>query len=392
MASIREIKRDGKTAAFRFTACIGREADGKQIRRFTTWTSEEGLTPAKARKAAERAADVWEQEVRGEYQKEKEAAASGKVYALPPEKRRDDFTAFARDTWFALQVRGNNRKPSTIDFYESMMKILLPYFKGRILQEISPMDIQKYLTYLRTEYKGRFGRPLTPKTVHHQYNTLNLIFSYAEKQEIIAKNPMHKVDAPKKEKKPVDALSKEQAQHFFSVLPQEPLDFRCMLLLFITTGLRRGELCGLKWGDLDSANRTVTVQRNVAYTPEFGLTVGTPKTANSIRIIPIIDSTLVLLRQYQKQVQKEHRNTILKDAYIFPSQEDVFIPRTPDSLTRRVKKFMRRYGLPDLSPHDLRHPYVKPKTKKYENFFGECRRYTLQANGRPLLMPCWAWV
>lgn len=175
------------------------------------------------------------------------------------------------------------------------------------------------MTYLRTEHKGRFGRPLAPKTVHHQYNTLNLIFSYAEKQEIIAKNPMHKVDAPKK-KKPVDALSKEQAQHFFSVLPREPLDFRCMLLLFITTGLRRGGLYGLQWGDLGSANRTVTVQRNVAYTPEFGLAVGTPKTANSIRMIPIMDSTLVLLRQYQKQVQKEHRNTILKDAYIFPSQ------------------------------------------------------------------------
>ena len=141
MASIREIKKNGKTAVFRFTACIGREADGKQIRRFTTWAPEEGLTPSKARKAAERAADVWDHEIRQEHQKEKEAAARGQAYAILPEKRRDDFTAFVRDTWFTLQVRGNNRKPSTIDFYESMMKILLPYFKGRILQEISPMDI-----------------------------------------------------------------------------------------------------------------------------------------------------------------------------------------------------------------------------------------------------------
>lgn len=59
---------------------------------------------------------------------------------------------------------------------------------------------------------------------------------------------------------------------------------------------------------------------------------------------------------------------------------------------KHFKKIAASIGCPDARPHDLRHPYVKPKTKKYENFFGECRRNTLQANGRPLLMPCWAWV
>ena len=355
MASIRKVVKGDKTTAFRFTACVGRDANNKQIRRFTTWTPPEGMTPAKARKAASRAADAWEQEVKAEYEKQKAAEQSGQTYTIPPEQRRDDFVEFVKETWFTLQVHGNNRKPSTIEFYESMMKILLPYFKGRTLQSISAMDIEKYLAYLRTEYKGRFGRPLMPKTVHHQYNTLNLIFGYAEKQELIAKNPMRKVDAPKKVRKPVDALTKEQAAHFFKVLSQEPLDFHCMLLLLLTTGLRRGELCGLKWTDLDYKGKTITVRRNVAYTAEFGLTVDTPKTVNSVRVIPLMESALRLLEQYQEQAQREHRDTPLKDAYIFPSLDDVFTPRTPDSLTRRVKKFMRRYDLPDLSPHDLRH-------------------------------------
>ena len=144
----------------------------------------------------------------------------GQAYRLPPDKRRDDFTAFINDTWLPLQVCGGNDKPTTVAFYQHMAKYITDYFQGAVLQEISPIDIQKYLVYLRTQYKSRLGKPLSPKTLRHQYATLNLIFGYAEKQEMIAKNPMCKVDAPKKEKKSVDALTQEQAAQFFrSCLP-----------------------------------------------------------------------------------------------------------------------------------------------------------------------------
>ena len=113
MANIRENKKDGKVISYRFTACIERDIRGKQVRRYTTWIPQEGLTPSKARKAAERAADAWEQEVKAEYQKEQEAAAKGQAYAIPPEKRRDDFVSFVQDTWLPLQVQSGNDKPST---------------------------------------------------------------------------------------------------------------------------------------------------------------------------------------------------------------------------------------------------------------------------------------
>ena len=117
MATIRENKKNGKTVSFRFIVCLERDTQGKQIRRYTTWTPDKGLTPAKARKAAERAADTWESEVKAEYQKEKEAAARGQAYAIPAEKRRDDFVSFVQDTWLPLQVRGGNGKPTTVAFY-----------------------------------------------------------------------------------------------------------------------------------------------------------------------------------------------------------------------------------------------------------------------------------
>ena len=81
MANIRENKRNGKVVSYRFTACLEWDAQGKQVRRYTTWEILDGLTSAKAKKAAERAADAWEQSVRAEYQKEKEL---GRAYRLPP--------------------------------------------------------------------------------------------------------------------------------------------------------------------------------------------------------------------------------------------------------------------------------------------------------------------
>lgn len=352
MANIRENKRNGKVVSYRFTTCLERDAQGKQVRRYTTWEIPDGLTPAKAKKAAERAADAWEQEVKTEYQKEKE---QGRAYRLSPEKRHDDFVSFVNDTWLALQIRGGNAKPSTVAFYEYMSKTITNYFRGAVLQEISPIDIQKYFVYLRTEHKSKLGKPLSPKSLRHQYVTLNVIFEYAEKQEMIAKNPMDKVDAPKREKKPVDALTQEQAAQFFRCLSICPLDFRCILQLLITTGIRRGECMGLQWGDIDEKACTIKIERNVTYTPASGVIVSTPKTANSVRTIPIMPSTLHLLQHWKEQTQREHPDTILKSAFLFPKGNDVFAARDPNSVTRRVKRFMKNNGFPDLSPHDLRH-------------------------------------
>lgn len=352
MANIRENTKNGKVISYRFTACMERDVRGRQIRKYTTWTPPAGLTTAKAKKAAERAADAWEEETRAEYQKQKE---QGSAYRLPPDKRRDDFLSFVNDTWFVLRVRGENDKPNTVAFYKNMTRMISEYFNGAVLQEISPIDIQKYLAYLRTEYKGKQGKPLSAKTLRHLYGTLNLIFGYAEQQEMIAHNPMRKVSAPKKEKKPVDALTTEQAAKLFKLLPDCTLDFHCILQLLITTGIRRGECMGLKWGDIDELESTIRIERSVACTPESGVVISTPKTVNSIRTIPVIPSTLALLQQYKKQIQNQHPNAILKDAFLFPNKENIFLPRDPNSVTRRVKRFMKNNGFPDLSPHDLRH-------------------------------------
>ena len=150
MASITPKKKSGRIVSYKFKTCVGRDAQGKQIFRSKTWTPPDGMSVFKASRAAEKAALEWEDTVKAEYEKELSALASGKSYSLPPEQRHDDFDSFVSDIWLPLQARNRSHKPTTVAFFENMAKPIMEYFKGAVLQEISPFDIQRYLTYLGT--------------------------------------------------------------------------------------------------------------------------------------------------------------------------------------------------------------------------------------------------
>ena len=135
MASIRENRKDGKLISYTFTACFGRDKQGKQIRRYTTWTPPKGMGATKARKEAEKQAILWEQSLQEEVEQQPT------VVQRTIDERQDDFVEFIEKVWFPLQVSGNDRKAKTVAFYTSTTKIIKKYFTGRVLQEITAMDI-----------------------------------------------------------------------------------------------------------------------------------------------------------------------------------------------------------------------------------------------------------
>ena len=349
MAYIQEKIKGKKIVSFKFKACVGREADGKQVFKCKTWYPPDELTPAKARKEADRVAARWEEEQRLAYSQHKAEEQA------PPPPTVYTFDSFVNEVWLPLCVRDGSHRPSTIAMYTNILKVILPQFEGIPLSDISGVHISQYLRWLRTDYRKPDGKPLAEKSIKHHYNILGLIFSYAEKQDIIQKNPMKKVDPPKVRKKDVDALTEDEAVRFFNALLACDFEFRCVLQVLITTGLRRGECLGLQWADIDFQNGTLTVNRSTTYTPESGITVAAPKTAHSVRTIPVVPSTLSLLRQLQKQQEREHPATLLSGAFVFSRPDAPFEPRDPSAITRRMKRFVRSAGLPDVSPHDLRH-------------------------------------
>ena len=347
MAAITPNLKNGKIISYRFRACVGRNESGKQVFRSKTWTVPEQLTPSKAQRAAQKAADTWEEEVRTEYKKDVNDPQLAKLRELA--KATTDFVSFVEHDWFPVCVDNGEHKPKTVAFYQDTKKNIVGYFQGSILQKLTTTDIQKFFIYLRTNQK------FSSQYVHHHYRTMNMIFTFAMKNKLIQKNPMDEVDKPRLSRKQVEALSEEDAVFFFRAVNDCPLDFRCMLYLLITTGLRRGECIGLKWKDIDEERAVLKIQRNVTYTAKSGTVVNTPKTVASQRMVPIMGSTLGLLQRLKQQRQKEHPDLILEDSFLFPSKTDLFAPHSPDAVTRRVKHFMNSQGLPDLSPHDLRH-------------------------------------
>ena len=189
MSTISERKKDGKVVAFKFLACLGRDADGKRICKGTTWRPPEGLSYVKARKLAEAEAFKWEQELRGE-------TACGEYSAKPPAPceapvtpeivpEEETFRYFVEQIWMLLKVVAGGLRPSTIAMYQFMLRVALPKLGDKRLTEVSAVDIMRYLQYLRDEYRAPDGRTLSEKSIKHHYDILRIIFNYAEKQEFM---------------------------------------------------------------------------------------------------------------------------------------------------------------------------------------------------------------
>lgn len=347
MASITQNKKDGKVISYKFKACVGRDEFGKQVFKCTTWKVPEGLIPSRMEKAAQKAAAEWEQQAKEEYKQD--VRNPERVREREIERTRTEFSHFVRDIWYPICICDGEHKPTTTELYRHITNVIADYFSGKALQSISAIDIDKYLIYLHTKYRTKQGKPLATKTIRYHYCALGFIFTFALNKEYISKNPMDKVECPKTQKKKVDALNTDQAKVFFGLLDDCPMDFRCMLNLMITTGMRRGELMGLQWGDIDFDNYVISVNRNVTYTPASGIVVSTPKTECSLRQIPLMPSVAALLLKYRNDTDWS------KQDFLFPKDGNPALARDPNSITRRVKRFMKLHDLPDMSPHDLRH-------------------------------------
>ena len=232
MAAITPKLKNGKVGSYRIRACVGRDEKGKQMFRCMTWKVPDGMPPSKAEKAVQKAAAQWEKTARQEYEEENADPQKAKLREI--ERLKTDFVSFALEEWFPVCVNNGEKKPTTVVFYRRNLPHIVEFFEGKMLQGIRATDIQKFLIFLRTE-KG-----LAPQTVHHHHRTLNMIFGYAMSQGLLKENPMDNVERPKLPRRKVDALSQEEARKFFDALEQCQLEFRCLLTLLVTTGMRRG--------------------------------------------------------------------------------------------------------------------------------------------------------
>ena len=126
MATVIENKKNGKTVSFKFRAYLGRNEIGKQINKYTTWFAPDGLTPAKALKAAEQAAEEWEAKIKEEY--ERAVIDPIRVREREINEGKTPFTVFINDIWFPIAICDGEHKATTVEFYRNIRKLSENYF------------------------------------------------------------------------------------------------------------------------------------------------------------------------------------------------------------------------------------------------------------------------
>ena len=343
MASIYPNRKNGKIVSFKFKAYLGRDENGKQVFKCTTWIPDKTMSEGKLTLLAEKEATIWEHDLIGAMEAERRATSPEEIL----------FKDFVEKKWLPTELNNAEHRNSTIAFRQYLLRVILDYLGEFSLKDIGGSKIEAYLDYLKNTYRTKQNTQVSQQTMRHHYSTLNLIFEHALKFGYISVNPLAKVKTPKLAKHKVDALSRGEVLSFIREIDKLPQMQRLMYMLLLTTGVRRGECFGLQWDDIDFENRVIRVERNVTYTTMNGISVGLPKTNTGIREIPITERLLLLLAEYKASEAQKH--SLTGRAFLFHAESSPLDPRNPTYITKHMKKFIRKVGLPDMSPHDLRH-------------------------------------
>ena len=199
-------------------------------------------------------------------------------------------------------------------------------------------------------------RKLTKSTVAHYHRFLSAVFTTAVEWRVLSENPCARVKPPKEDRREVQYLDEKQAAILLDGLQTQPFQYRAMVTTLLYSGMRRGELCGLEWGDIDFENSLIHVRRNAVYIPGKGVEDGTTKTENSERVMKVPSVVMELLTEQHRQ-QAEQR-LLMGDRW--QNSRKVFTqpngkPICMDTLSKWVKRFAISLGLPPITAHSLRH-------------------------------------
>ena len=237
-------------------------------------------------------------------------------------------------------------RPGTLNGYRGYIENhIRPHLGEKRISQIKAADIQRFYDML--------SRKLASGTVCRIHTTLHGILKAAAQARLIPRNPVEEVTPPKFSYQEKKVLTAEQVDRLMEVIQKDAL-WHDLFYTELTTGLRRGELCGLRWEDFDAASGSLKVCRTVRREKGKGLTTGDTKTYAGTRTITLPPSLAALLKE---------RKRAAKTAWIFPDLLRPERPTAPDAAYRRMKLLLEQAGLPDIRFHDLRHPYVKHTTK-----------------------------
>ncbi len=254
------------------------------------------------------------------------------------------------DSW-VVDVKDTGIRQRTWERYEQVVRLHLKPALGRVkLKNLTPNHVRGL--YRDKLQPPRNGRPLSPRSVQYIHTTLHKALKQAVHDGLIPRNVCEAVKSPKPSKQEMHPLSSEQAKVFLDTARGERLE--ALYVLAIHTGLRQGELLGLKWEDLD--NGYLYVQRSLSH-GKFNA----PKTAKSRRRVKLSQRAINALRSHRVRQNEEKRLAASSWGILGPETEGLMFPNRsgepmhPWILTTDFTRLLKRAELPLVRFHDLRH-------------------------------------
>lgn len=322
------INKRGST--FQIVVSLGLDANGKKIRKTTTYKPPENTTPKKAEKLAQQFAMEYERKCRG-------------LSSLSENMR---FSELA--DWYIENYAKNKLKPITAYTYEGQIRNhLLPELGNIKLKDFTPAKITAF-------FKTRTYQPATCRKV---YVILQSVFARAVEQGFIRETPCTKaVILPKaevsKEKKPF--LDENQARDLLKMV-DENTQFNRIIKVLLFTGMRSGECLALRWQDIDFANKTIHIENTL--TDVGGKHwLQPPKTATSNRYIglsDILSDIFIEQRKHNEEKIKKIGELYQHPEMVFATEGGNYVDRS--RLNTQFRKFVRGTDFDFITLHSLRH-------------------------------------
>jgi integrase len=255
---------------------------------------------------------------------------------------------FAR--WITAPTRGGNPRAASTLYQERRRyeRHVSPSLGARDITTIRPAEITALYDSLAvdTSVDGKTKSKISAKSIRRVHEQLRAMFSWARKRDFISENPAEKADCPTTSLSPPSAPSLRAVEAFLTHLEREDNELWLAIRLTATLALRRSELVGLRWSDVDFSAGRISVTRGVLRIPKLDLVETSTKTGAAAAVSFAVDAALLdalaAYREHCESLATEVGGRLADDGFIFSGDVNGEAPWHPDTLTSRVHREQRK--------------------------------------------------